>query len=217
MTVSLQEQGSLHVIVIAARKGGQGKSCLARNLAVCALQDGFRAAIIDADDQGTLVNWKHRRENESPAVLPVGASSISESLKTLANRKADVVFVDLPPFSLPLVNAAIGASNFCVIVTEPLVEALEQVGSTVRIVKALTKPAGIVLNKCPPRSSALNLARTALAAFEIPVCPQQITSLIVHSYSAASGLVASETDPGSRAATEIATVWRWVKREAAIS
>jgi chromosome partitioning protein len=204
------------VIVIAARKGGQGKSSLTRNLAVSALQDGLRAAIIDADDQGTLVNWKQRREHESPAVLPIGASSITASLKTLEGRKADLVFIDLPPFSLPLVNAAIAASDFCVIVTEPLVEALEQVGSTVRIVQALKKRAGIVLNKCPPRSAALNLARTALAAFEIPVCPQQITSLIVHSYSAASGLVPAETDPGGRAAIEIATVWKWIRREANI-
>jgi chromosome partitioning protein len=174
----------------------------------------MRAAIIDADDQGTLVNWKHRREHESPAVLGLAGSSIDASLKTLSNRQADVVFIDLPPFSLPLVNSAVSVADFCIIVTEPLVEALEQVGSTVRIVKALRKRAGIVLNKCPPRSSALNLARTALAAFEIPVCPQQITSLIVHSYSAASGLVPAETDPGGKAATEIETVWRWVKREA---
>jgi chromosome partitioning protein len=203
----------MKVVCAAARKGGQGKSSSCRNLAVAALQDGMRAAIIDADDQGTLVNWRQRRENESPVVLALGGNTIEAMLKTLRGRKAEAVFIDLPPFSLPLVNSAVAASDFCLIVTEPLVEALEQVGSTVRIVQALNKRAGIVLNKCPSRSAALNLARTALASFEIPVCPQQITSLIVHSYSASAGLVPSETDPGGKAAAEIESVWKWIRRE----
>lgn len=201
----------MKVVCVAARKGGQGKSSLCRNLAVAALQDGSRAAIIDADDQGTLVNWKQRRPHASPTVVALGAGTISSSLEQLSSRQADIAFIDLPPFSLPLVNSAVAASDFCLIVTEPLVEALEQVGSSVRIVTALGKRAGIVLNKCPTRSAALNLARTALGAFEIPVCPQQITSLIVHSYSAAAGLVPAETDPDGKAAIEVAEVWKWVK------
>lgn len=201
----------MKVITVAARKGGQGKSALCRNLSVAALKDRLRTACIDADEQATLVHWQKRRPHSAPSVLALGALSIPAALEELQGRGADLVFIDLPPFSLPLINAAIAQSDFCVIVTEPLVEALEQVGTTVRIVQALKKPAGIIINKAPSRAAALNLARTALSAFELPICPQQLTNLIVHSYSAASGQVPSEAEPQGKAASEIAIVWKWLK------
>jgi chromosome partitioning protein len=198
-------------IVIASRKGGCGKSQLARNLAVSALMEGVPTGIIDADDQATLVHWRERRPHDSPTVLALGSNSIGSALADLRGRGAGLAIIDLPPHSLPLVNSAIAEADYCIIVTEPLVEALEQVGTTVRIVQALKKPAGIVINKAPSRAAALNLARSALAAFEIPICPQQLTSLIVHSYSAAGGLVPAESEPKGKAATEIAAVWSWIK------
>jgi len=201
----------VQVIVIASRKGGQGKSSLARNLAVASLMDGTATAIIDADDQGTLVHWRERRPHDAPTVLALGSKSIKAALVDVEGRGAGLAIIDLPPHSLPLVNSAIAESDFCIVVTEPLVEALEQVGTTVRIIQALKKPGGIVINKAPSRAAALNLARSALAAFELPICPQQLTSLIVHSYSAASGQVPAETEPKGKAATEIAVVWQWVK------
>jgi chromosome partitioning protein len=184
---------------------------LARNLAVAALMDGMATAIIDADDQGTLVHWRERRPHDSPTVLALGSKSVKAALTELKGRGAALAIIDLPPHSSPLVNAAIAEADFCIVVTEPLVEALEQVGTTVRIIQALKKPGGIVINKAPSRAAALNLARSALAAFELPICPQQLTSLIVHSYSAAGGLVPAESEPKGKAAIEVAAVWSWVK------
>jgi cellulose biosynthesis protein BcsQ len=59
---------------------------LARNLAVAALMDGMATAIIDADDQGTLVHWRERRPHDSPTVLALGSKSVKAALTELKGR-----------------------------------------------------------------------------------------------------------------------------------
>ena len=55
----------MQVLAILAQKGGVGKSMLARSLAVQGLLDGVRAAILDADPQGTVVAWSRRRHEHN--------------------------------------------------------------------------------------------------------------------------------------------------------
>ena len=50
------------VVAILAQKGGVGKSMLARSLAVQALLDGRKTAVLDADPQGTVLAWGKRRQ-----------------------------------------------------------------------------------------------------------------------------------------------------------
>jgi chromosome partitioning protein len=59
------------VLAVVARKGGVGKSTLARSLAVQALLDGQKAAIIDTDEQATSLKWSRRKES-APAVVQLG-------------------------------------------------------------------------------------------------------------------------------------------------
>jgi chromosome partitioning protein len=58
----------MHVIVLAAQKGGCGKSSLAIGLAVAAVDAGQRVGMIDADPQGTISNWGRRRTNPKPRI-----------------------------------------------------------------------------------------------------------------------------------------------------
>ena len=85
------------------------------------------------------------------------------------------------------------------------------------IVRGLGKPAGIVLNKTPPKAHALTLARTALAVFNIPLCPVAITQLVSHPYASADGMTAQEWEPGNRAAKELDQLWAWMKQHLLVS
>lgn len=201
----------MQVLAILAQKGGVGKSMLARSLAVQGLMDGMKAAILDADPQGTVVSWGRRRQAAVPAVVSLGGQSMTTAIQELNNRGADLVVIDTPPHAQPVISLAAAAADAALLVTGPYPEDLEQVGVVAGIVRGLSKPAGIVLNKTPPKAHALTLARTALAVFNLPLCPAAITQLVSHPYASAEGMTAQEWEPGSRAATELAQLWAWLK------
>ncbi len=57
---------TMRTILIAAQKGGAGKTTLARNLSVAAALDGQKVLCLDLDPQGSLRGWWESREAENP-------------------------------------------------------------------------------------------------------------------------------------------------------
>jgi chromosome partitioning protein len=200
----------MQIYSVLSRKGGVGKSLLARSLAVQALMEGQKAAILDADPQETILSWGMRREAGAPLIIGVAGRTILDTLTEIEDRGGEVVFIDTPPHAQPVINIAAELANVCLLVTGPYPEDLEQVGSVASIITRLGKPAAIILNKTPSKAHALTLARAALATFQLPTCPTAITHLVGHPYASAEGLVVQEREPDSKAAMEVAAVWRWI-------
>jgi chromosome partitioning protein len=217
LLVSLRNTGTprhrdgMQVLSILARKGGVGKSLVARSLAIQALIDGRKAAILDADPQATIVSWGKRRQPSAPFILGLGNRSIRDALSEIEGRGGEFAVIDTPPHAQPIINIAAEAADASLVVTGPFPEDLEQVGAVISIVVRLAKPAGIVLNKTSPKATALSLARAALATFNLPTCPTAITQLVGHPYASAEGLSIQEREPSSRGTAEIAAVWEWAK------
>ena len=111
----------------------------------------------------------------------------------------------------PVVNIAINAAHSSVILSEPLPEAIEQVGAMAGIVTKVGHPSSILINRVLPRTSAFSMAKAVLTAFQIPVCPTALTQLMTHPYAASDGETAQEREPGGKAALEIAGVYEWLK------
>ena len=202
----------MFVITMASRKGGVGKSSCARSLAVEGLIDGLRTAIIDADPQGTVLAWARRREAKAPAVYTLDGTTLEVRLASLRTAKADLVVIDTPPSVHPVIGMAAQVSNLVLVVTGPYPDDLSAIGSTVQIAKGQGRGGGILLNRTPSKSSALQLARGALAVFDLPICPTSIVQRVAHPYSSSEGMTAQEWEPGGAAAREIEEVWRWTKR-----
>jgi chromosome partitioning protein len=201
------------VVAIVAQKGGVGKSMLARSLAVQGLLDGRKTAVIDADPQGTVIAWGKRRQFDAPAIVALEASTITEVVADFRSKGAELVVIDTPPHAQPIINLAAGAADLALIVTGPYPEDLEQVGTVTGIIKNLGTSAAVILNKTPPRSQALALARSALATFALPICPTALTQLVTHPYASAEGLTAQEREPDSKAAAELGAVWQWLVQQ----
>ena len=201
----------MRTLAVLSRKGGSGKSCLTRSLAVAALLDGRKVAIIDADEQLTVMAWSNRREAQAPLVIPMGSSTLQKALADVKGRGADLCLIDTPPHARPLITLAAQLSDSAIIVTSTGPEDVEQVAATVQITQQLKKPSAIVLNRTQPRTGSLGLARTALATFGVPLCPTAITQAVGHQYAAAEGLTPQEREPGSKAAQEIGQVYDWLK------
>lgn len=213
------------VISICSRKGGSGKSLLARSVAVAALMDRRRAVILDCDIQASCVKWAKRRAAAgTPAVVAavddpdIAADQAHRELRRWRDDNAipdsgDVIVVDSPPHADGLIRLIMEWSDLVLIPVRPYPDDLESVGATVQLVRELDAPVatGLVLNACPTTAKAVSMARAALATFGLPICPTAIADRVAHPYAIAGGLVAAEYEPTGKAAIEMAAVWAWAK------
>jgi chromosome partitioning protein len=202
----------MKTLAVMSQKGGAGKSTLTRSLAVAALFSGKRAAIIDADPQGTILRWSGRREASAPSVFSVDQSPLPEMMERIAGMGADLCIIDTPPHAKPLIALAAKSVDAVLIPVRPSPDDLEAIGATVEIIRSFPTRSGMVINAAPVRAQSVVLARAALVAFGIPVCPGVLTDRIAHQYAAAEGLTAMEYEPNGKAAAEVAIIWQWVEK-----
>ena len=79
----------MKTILIAAQKGGSGKTTLTRNLAVVAAEDGRNVLCLDLDPQGSLRGWWESREADSPSMLE--PRSVARRAQNHARRRTGAV------------------------------------------------------------------------------------------------------------------------------
>ena len=90
----------MKTILIAAQKGGSGKTTLARNLSVDAVQDGRNVLCLDLDPQGSLRGWWESREAEAPFMLDRDPlPDILRASLAAAQKRFDLCIIETP---LPL-------------------------------------------------------------------------------------------------------------------
>lgn len=84
------------ILVLGGEKGGSGKSCLAQNLTVWLQKKGYDVLLVDADPQGTSVDWSRERElNTKLADIQVETAN-GDIRKTLIDRskRYEMIVVD---------------------------------------------------------------------------------------------------------------------------
>lgn len=213
----------MQVVAIAAQKGGVGKSTLAQCLAVEALKEGRRAAIIDMDPQQSVAKWGTRRSNNGilvPAVLAAAERPVKALVKELEKQGAALVVIDTPPLVTPQLNAALEAAAAVILVTRPNPMDLEAMLETWAITQRLKKPASAVITQAPPaaqRTHALKLSMARLAKLGIPTCPNVLSYTLSYPYAQAEALTVQEREPSGKARAELAEVWAWLKRTGVIT
>src|SRR6202011_661962 len=90
----------MRVIVVAAQKGGVGKSTLTQCLAIEGLKEGRRTAIIDMDPQQSVAKWGARRVTKGitvPAVVATAEKPVKAIVADLTGQGAVLVIIDTPP------------------------------------------------------------------------------------------------------------------------
>ena len=147
------KKARLCTIVLAASKGGVGKTTLASALAVRAAADGARVALLDTDPQLSLARWHELRGMPAnPKVLDVDASS--EALALVQTQRWDYLIVDTPPALLDRIQAAIYIADVVVIPVRPSALDVEAVADVVTICRDAGKRFAFLLNQVPPTGFA---------------------------------------------------------------
>jgi chromosome partitioning protein len=221
------------VITIASRKGGGGKTTIARHLAVEAAAQGHGpVCIVDADAMLGLAQWWTRRSSDEPRLLhslpdtePVTAANIKRlvgegglplaiaklpaALKAASQAGYQLCIIDTAPSIDDDVRACISASDLCLMPVRSTQDDLDAVGDTLRVVKAAGKPAAFVL------SAAQRGAISTRAAGNALVHRGELAEPTIHRAEAipatrGSGQVIGETAPTSVAADEFRRLWIYV-------
>lgn len=203
----------MKTIAIVSRKGGSGKTTLAVHVAVAASLNKKQTAIIDLDPQASASGWGDSREDESPAVVSAQASRLTHVLEAATENGAEIIVIDTSPHSETAALAAIRAADLILIPCRPAIFDLRAISDTIDLVKMAKKAAFVILNAVPPKGSLGEEAQTAISQHDVEICPFKLTQRMAFVHAVTAGLSVQEYEPGSKAADEIKSLYKWVLKQ----
>ena len=200
----------MYVLALVTQKGGSGKSTLAVGLAVAAMENGERVALVEADPQGTISRWKERRGDTYPRVERVAdPADIEPVLARLAAEGIWLTIIDTAATNNAAAFRAIARSDLCLIPARPSPADIEASVPTLIAIRRLGRRFAFVLNQTPPRGGRLSEAATSLNSLGHLALPY-IVQRNDHQDALGAGFGVTEFAQGGRASAEIGELWRWV-------
>ncbi len=208
------------IVSFLNQKGGVGKTTLAINVAAVLARHTHRVLLVDADPQGSALDWAAARTGEplfSVAGLP--RASIHKELPTLA-QGYDVVIIDGPPRVYDVARSAIMASDLVLIPVQPspydvwAAKEIVDLMNEASVFKPSLKSAFAINRKIVNTALGRDVV-DALSDYPIPVLKAAICQRVVLAESAAQGQTVFETAPDHPAGKEVDSLVREIMGMAA--
>ncbi|MDZ4150801.1 MAG: ParA family partition ATPase [Methylococcales bacterium] len=199
------------IIGVLNQKGGVGKTTISVNLAASLARNGARVLLIDADPQGSALDWAAAR-NGDPLFSVVGfpRPSIHKEIGQIG-QGYDHIVIDGPPRVTDLARSAIMASDIVLIPVQPSpydIWAADEVVKLIdeaKVYKENLKSVFVVNRKITNTAIGRDVGE-ALAAYPILVLTATVTQRVVFAEAATQGKSVYEIDAGGAAAREIEAV-----------
>ncbi len=202
------------IVALLNQKGGVGKTTLALHLAGRWAGKGRRVLVVDADPQGSALDWSEQRASLGHprlfGVLGLPRETLHRELPAIA-ADVDHVIVDGAPRIAGVARSALLAADVVIVPATPSPLDGWASAEMLRLLDEarVFRPdliARMVLNRCATRTVIARETAEAMAGQEPPVLAARIGQRVIFAEAAATGQLAHELDPGSLAAAEIAAL-----------
>ncbi|KUG40367.1 cobyrinic acid a,c-diamide synthase [Pseudomonas savastanoi pv. fraxini] len=196
------------IIGVLNQKGGVGKTTLSVNIAAALAKGGARVLLIDADPQGSSLDWSAAREGEPLfSVVGLPRASIHKEISQVG-QGYDHIIIDGPPRVTDLARSAIMASDLVLIPVQPSPYDIWAADEVVKLVQEATvykeslKYAFVVNRKIANTAIGRDVGE-ALAAYPVTLLSATITQRVIYAEAAAQGKAIFEISAEGPATNEI--------------
>ena len=200
------------IVALLNQKGGVGKTTIALHLAGVWARGGARVTLVDADPQGSALDWAAQRAREGVprlfGVLGLPRETLHHEAPEIA-RSADYVVIDGPPRVAALMRSALLAADLVLIPVQPSpfdgwasAELLSLLGEA-RIFRP-NLVARFVLNRVLRRTVIAQDTANSLADHDPPLLASRIGQRIAFADAARTGKLVCDDAPTGDAARDIA-------------
>ena len=207
----------MHVLAIASRKGGSGKTTLTGHLSVEAERQGHGpVAILDIDPQGSLADWWNERAASTPVFVNTSLDTLAADIEQLRTAGIRTVIIDTPPAITGAIRQVVEVSDLVLIPTRPSPHDLRSVKATVALVEDMETPLVFVINAATPRARITREAVVALSQHG-PLAPSLIHHRVDFAASMIDGRTVMEIPGAQLAKIEIERTWEYLAHRLGIA
>ena len=206
----LPADASVTVISLLNQKGGVGKTTLAIHLAT-ALADSGKVLLIDADPQGSALDWQAQRKVAADfPVVGLPKPMLHREVAALG-QPYDWIVIDGPPRANTLAKSAVAASDLVLIPVQPSPFDVWAAQDILGILNecAVLRPelmARFVVNRLFVGTRLAAEVNEALADFDVPVLHTVLRNRTEYAKAVRDGMTALETVPSGAAARDCVTL-----------
>jgi len=196
------------ILAVLNQKGGTGKTTLAVHVGMAWVRSGARVLLIDADPQGTALDWSEARKDLLPAlpVLGLPKPTLHREVPALAGGY-DHIIIDGPPKIEAIVKSALMAADLVLIPVQP--SGVDVWGA--RAIVALLADAAplrpqlkavFAVNRKISKTFLSQAVLKALEVYRLPILACPITQRVAFAESVGSGQTVFDGSLSSLASRE---------------
>ena len=195
------------IISFVNQKGGVGKSTTAINLAASLKRKNFSLVLIDADPQGSIVQWHAVENNDAFEILHHPEPLDQMDIKELA-ADYDYVVIDAPPAIGDIAKSILEVSDLAVVPLSPSSLDIWSGWGTLEMIEEAkhSNPdmtVKLLINRKIPGTRVGRDAREAIEVFDTDILQTELCQRVAFIDAMTSGVSVMQYSPSSKAAHEI--------------